>query len=211
MLRHLFFALAAFVSTQAFSQSHCAQYNHNPFACQQDIHCSYDHRFGECLETDHGGGGGNRQCSSYDFDPRTCNAVGNCQFNFGLNRCEDRWTPGPNPNQQCWRYDGQPRLCDQQPNCSWDRRSNSCVDDWNNPGPGPGPRQPQYQTVRCESGDYRFQTCFVPGQVVSAYVLRQLSSSRCVQGQTFGFDARGLWVDRGCRAEFYVGYYPNFF
>ena len=32
----------------------------------------------------------------------------------------------------------------------------------------------------------------------------QRSGSPCVQGQTWGFDRSGIWVDRGCRAEFSV-------
>jgi hypothetical protein len=31
---------------------------------------------------------------------------------------------------------------------------------------------------------------------------RQISGSPCVQGRTWGFDDRGIWVDRGCRADF---------
>ena len=34
---------------------------------------------------------------------------------------------------------------------------------------------------------------------------RQISGSPCIQGQTWGFDDRGVWVDRGCRAEFQAG------
>ena len=36
------------------------------------------------------------------------------------------------------------------------------------------------------------------------YMTRQISGSPCVQGRTWGVDRRGLWVDRGCRAEFQV-------
>ncbi len=35
-------------------------------------------------------------------------------------------------------------------------------------------------------------------------LVRQLSQSRCVQDRTWGYDRRGIWVDRGCRAEFSV-------
>lgn len=35
-------------------------------------------------------------------------------------------------------------------------------------------------------------------------LIRQLSSSSCRQDSTWGYDARGVWVDRGCRAEFEV-------
>jgi hypothetical protein len=41
---------------------------------------------------------------------------------------------------------------------------------------------------------------------------RQLSSAQCVQGRTWGFDARGIWVEGNCRGEFQVNAYngnPN--
>jgi len=33
---------------------------------------------------------------------------------------------------------------------------------------------------------------------------RQRSKSACIQGTTWGFDQQGIWVDRGCRADFMV-------
>ncbi|HWC20544.1 MAG TPA: DUF3011 domain-containing protein [Terriglobales bacterium] len=33
---------------------------------------------------------------------------------------------------------------------------------------------------------------------------RQRSKSACIQGTTWGFDQQGVWVDRGCRADFLV-------
>jgi len=33
---------------------------------------------------------------------------------------------------------------------------------------------------------------------------RQRSKSACTQGATWGFDQNGIWVDRGCRADFLV-------
>jgi hypothetical protein len=40
---------------------------------------------------------------------------------------------------------------------------------------------------------------------------RQRSDASCIQGQTWGYDRSGIWVDRGCRAEFVTGtgYYGN--
>jgi Protein of unknown function (DUF3011)/Ricin-type beta-trefoil lectin domain len=35
-------------------------------------------------------------------------------------------------------------------------------------------------------------------------LVRQISGSRCDQGRTWGYDERGIWVDRGCRGEFDV-------
>ena len=33
---------------------------------------------------------------------------------------------------------------------------------------------------------------------------KQLGTRDCIEGQTWGYDDRGIWVDRGCRAEFFV-------
>ncbi len=54
--------------------------------------------------------------------------------------------------------------------------------------------------VRCESdGDYRLCRADVRNRV-SLY--RQLGRASCRQNQSWGYDRRGVWVDRGCRAEF---------
>ena len=34
---------------------------------------------------------------------------------------------------------------------------------------------------------------------------RQLSHSACIQGRTWGYDRRGVWVTNGCEAEFVLG------
>ncbi len=36
-------------------------------------------------------------------------------------------------------------------------------------------------------------------------MVRQFSRSACRQNDTWGYDARGIWVDRGCGADFEVG------
>jgi hypothetical protein len=59
------------------------------------------------------------------------------------------------------------------------------------------------QQLRCESDRGRERRCDV-GVWNGAQLTRQLSKSPCVQGQTWGWDVRGVWVSRGCRAEFTV-------
>lgn len=56
---------------------------------------------------------------------------------------------------------------------------------------------------RCESKDREHSYCRadVRGDVV---LVEQLSRSRCIEGQTWGTDRRGVWVSGGCRAEFAV-------
>ena len=68
-------------------------------------------------------------------------------------------------------------------------------------GPSPGPPSPQI--VTCSSNDGRRNWCDVGGRRDIRFS-RQISGSACVQGDTWGIDRRGIWVDRGCRAEFRV-------
>ena len=59
------------------------------------------------------------------------------------------------------------------------------------------------QTVRCESQDGRDRRCSVSVRS-DVRLVRQLSDTRCVEGQNWGWDRSGIWVSRGCRAEFEV-------
>jgi hypothetical protein len=56
------------------------------------------------------------------------------------------------------------------------------------------------RTFRCESEKGRTRTCGVDGRRVE--LVRQLSSSACIEGRTWGRDNRGVWVTDGCRGEF---------
>jgi len=59
-------------------------------------------------------------------------------------------------------------------------------------------------TVTCESRAGRSHRCAADtlGQITLG---RQLESSgRCVENRTWGYDSRGIWVDRGCSAEFFI-------
>lgn len=59
------------------------------------------------------------------------------------------------------------------------------------------------QTVYCESGDMKRHWCR-EGIGRSVRLVRQRSDARCVRGRTWGVDRSGIWVDRGCRADFEV-------
>ena len=64
--------------------------------------------------------------------------------------------------------------------------------------------QASTQTISCASQDGGRQFC--PADTRGGVTMvRQNSNSPCVQGQTWGCDGRGIWVDRGCRADFQVG------
>jgi Protein of unknown function (DUF3011) len=58
--------------------------------------------------------------------------------------------------------------------------------------------------VRCSSQDGGRKTCPAGGRIGNALVDQQFSGSPCIQGTTWGFDSRNLWVTRGCRADFRV-------
>lgn len=60
---------------------------------------------------------------------------------------------------------------------------------------------PAATRVRCESIEGRWKRCALPfaGEV---QMLRQLSRNPCIRNQSWGRDAHGVWVSRGCRAEF---------
>ncbi|MEO6806889.1 MAG: DUF3011 domain-containing protein [Edaphobacter sp.] len=70
-------------------------------------------------------------------------------------------------------------------------------------GRGGQAQPPQGQIVTCSSNDMRRNWCDI-GRSRDVRLARQISGSACIEGQTWGTDRRGLWVDRGCRAEFRV-------
>ena len=60
------------------------------------------------------------------------------------------------------------------------------------------------QSIKCEANNDNRKYCgsYNPDQVRFE---RQISGSPCIQGQTWGVDRQGLWVERGCRAIFTIG------
>ena len=56
----------------------------------------------------------------------------------------------------------------------------------------------------CESRGFRHEFCAVPQRVFQVVLVRQLSNSPCQLGSTWGWRDDGVWVDRGCSAEFRV-------
>jgi hypothetical protein len=95
------------------------------------------------------------------------------------------------------------------------------------PGPGPGPDFRDDRDRRDRDGDRRDDRDFNRGRSDSfiltcnsddgrrhfcdvdtrggVRLLRQRSDSECRRDFTWGVDRRGVWVDRGCRADFEVG------
>jgi Protein of unknown function (DUF3011) len=57
------------------------------------------------------------------------------------------------------------------------------------------------RTVTCSSDDGGRHYCDADTRA-GVQLIRQRSGSPCTQGYSWGFDDRGIWVDRGCRADF---------
>lgn len=81
-----------------------------------------------------------------------------------------------------------------------DRDRDYGYDDRYDPYPNPG------RMVTCESRDRRYNQCNVGGRRARVELYRQLSDSPCRYGSSWGRNRGGVWVDRGCRAQFSVYY-----
>ncbi len=62
----------------------------------------------------------------------------------------------------------------------------------------------KYPNITCASDDMKRHYCRIDTQG-RVRMVNQRSGSPCIQGQTWGYDGGGIWVDRGCRADFIVG------
>lgn len=58
--------------------------------------------------------------------------------------------------------------------------------------------------ILCESIDFRDNYCPVNTRG-GVRLLRQVSKSHCYEGETWGYDRRGIWVTQGCAGEFEIG------
>jgi hypothetical protein len=70
-------------------------------------------------------------------------------------------------------------------------------------GPGYGPGGPGGQMITCSSENGRRNYCPADTRR-GVQLVKQRSDARCTQGYSWGYDKRGIWVDRGCRADFVV-------
>jgi hypothetical protein len=76
--------------------------------------------------------------------------------------------------------------------------------DRNNDDGAQRPGGAEVQVVSCSSDDMNRRDCRVETHG-SVRLIRQRSEADCVLGRTWGYDRHGIWVDRGCRADFEVG------
>ncbi len=73
------------------------------------------------------------------------------------------------------------------------------------PGPGPGPGWNRDIRLNCGSYQFKYNLCQVDtGPRGRVRMVRQTSDARCVEGRTWGWNRAGVWVDRGCGADFVV-------
>ena len=59
--------------------------------------------------------------------------------------------------------------------------------------------------LTCESISYRYHFCSANTQGRVIMVRERSTGNLCRQGRGWGYDNSGIWVDRGCRAEFSYG------
>lgn len=59
--------------------------------------------------------------------------------------------------------------------------------------------------LQCESRNHQYQFCSTAAGISYATLVRQISGAACVEGSSWGWDRRGVWVTRGCAAVFEVG------
>ena len=60
------------------------------------------------------------------------------------------------------------------------------------------------RSFRCESNDNRTRYCNADTRY-GIGIVHQLSRDPCIEGRSWGVTRDGVWVSRGCRAEFAVG------
>lgn len=58
--------------------------------------------------------------------------------------------------------------------------------------------------VNCDSAGKKYRYCPVK-TYGSVRIQKRFSDAPCTLGKSWGYDAGGVWVDRGCRALFVVG------
>jgi len=141
-----------------------------------------------------GGQGQTITCSSDNGGRNYCNIGGANPQNITLTR---QISGSPCVRNQTWGVNQRglwvDRGCRAEFSVAGGGNWNSGRPNWQNQG----------QIVTCSSNDGRRNWCNIPNRG-NVTLNRQISGSACVQGQTWGTDQRGLWVDRGCRAEFMV-------
>lgn len=150
------------------------------------------------------GSGQTVSCSSDDGRRHYCSANTRGGVRLTNQRSGSACTQG-----QTWGWDNNGIWVDR--GCRADFLTGSGGNNWgggNGGGWNGGNRPGVGQTFTCSSNNGGRNYCSLPRGVNPNNITlsRQISGSACTQGQTWGTDRRGLWVDKGCRAEFRSNY-----
>ncbi len=154
---------------------------------------------------DRGGYGGGSQlvnCSSEDGGRHFCSVNANSRVRLAKQRSGSPCIEG-----STWGYsDGQiwvDRGC--RADFTVEARGDRDDDDWRRDHDGDHDRGPEAdQFINCSSEDGHRKYCPVNTRHSRVQMVKQRSGSACIQGQTWDYDRGGIWVDRGCRADFQV-------
>ncbi len=60
--------------------------------------------------------------------------------------------------------------------------------------------------LECRSENFGRAVCSVGAPIEQIRLTEKKSNAPCVEGSTFGFSGRSVWVDKGCAAQFEVSY-----
>ncbi len=147
-----------------------------------------------------GNGSGTIRCESTNNRTRQCNID-----NRGGVRLVRQLSSSPCIEGRSWGYDRNQVWVTK--GCRAEFQADGRGNAWRGngyPGNGYAGNDNGYGNIlRCESDDNRQRRCRADtgGRV---QLVRQLSSTRCIEGENWGWDRSGVWVDGGCRAEFLV-------
>ena len=141
-----------------------------------------------------GGGGGGRQitCSSDNGKRNYCNA----DTSQGVRMVNQR-SGSPCVQGQSWGFDRNGIWVDR--GCRADFQLGGGYHGGGGGYPGGGGQQ-----ITCSSDNGKRNYCNADTSR-GVRMVNQRSGSPCVQGQSWGYDRNGIWVDRGCRADFQLG------
>jgi len=140
--------------------------------------------------SDWNGGNGNRTLRCESVDRRTQECAANARRGVRLVRqlSDTRCVEG-----RTWGY---------HPDRVW--VSGGCRAEFEVGRGGDGGGSYGNRIVQCESTNQRTRECAANTRG-GVRLVRQLSDTRCVEGQNWGYHSDRVWVAGGCRAEFEVG------
>jgi hypothetical protein len=58
------------------------------------------------------------------------------------------------------------------------------------------------ERMRCSSVDYKYTFCRTDRPIERVRLARRYSKRACIEGRSWGWDRRGIWVNHGCDADF---------